>query len=147
MKQILSGVNYLHTNGIHRDLKLKNIVLKYENILDLQYKNLYKATVKIIDFDLCYISNINKPNSVVGTVPNMAPSIVYNINNKYPKYYNEKVDIWSLGTVCYEMLLGKPLFTKYMIKFLQLILKYLILYQKKQEIFLNACYKKMEIKD
>ena len=112
MKQILCGVNYFHANGIiHRDLKLKNIVLKYENILDLQYKNLYKATVKIIDFDLCYITNINKPNSVVGTVPNMAPSIVYNINNKYPKYYDEKVDIWSLGTLCYEMLFGKPLFT------------------------------------
>ena len=112
MKQILSGVNYLHTNGtIHRDLKLKNIVLKYDNALDLQYKNLYKATVKIIDFDLCYIPIFKKPNSIVGTVPNMAPSIVYNINNKkYPKYYDEKVDIWSLGTLCYEMLFGYPLF-------------------------------------
>ena len=31
--------------------------------------------------------------------------------NNYPKIYDEKVDIWSLGTLCYEMLFGKPLFT------------------------------------
>ncbi len=111
MKQILSGVNYLHTNGIiHRDLKLENIVLKYDNPFDEQNKNLYKATVKIIDFGLCYIPNMKKPISVVGTVKNMSPSIVYNINNSNPKCYDEKVDIWSLGTLCYEMLFLNRLF-------------------------------------
>ena len=110
MKKILKGVKHLHDNGIiHCDLKLTNILLKYKNNKDLKFGNIFEAEVKIIDFNLSYRSNINKPHSVVGTVPNMAPSIIFNNNNPH-KYYNEKVDIWSLGTLCYEMLFGKPLF-------------------------------------
>lgn len=39
----------------------------------------------------------------------MAPTIIYNIENP-AKYYDENVDIWSLETLCYEILFGKPLF-------------------------------------
>ena len=36
MKEILKGVKFLHSNGIvHRDLRLKNIVLQYNNDFDL----------------------------------------------------------------------------------------------------------------
>ena len=113
MKQILLGVKYLHDNGIiHRDLKLKNILLKYNNDYDLNNLNILSAQVKIIDFNLSYIKNKNnyKPISAVGTLQNMAPSIIYNFKNEQKKCYDEKVDIWSLGTLCYEMLFGKPLF-------------------------------------
>ena len=112
MKKILSGVQYLHNHGIiHRDIKLQNILLKYENDIDLAKQNLYSAEIKIIDFNLSYIENIlSGPMSFLGTVPNMAPSVVinkYNQNN----IYDEKIDIWSLGTICYELLFGKPLFS------------------------------------
>ena len=111
MKQILLGVKYLHDRGIiHRDLKLNNILIHYDNDYDLKNQNLYSATIKIIDFNISYMPNGNMPLTVVGTSPNMAPSVVQNIYN-IPKPYDDKVDIWSLGTLCYEMLFGKRLFT------------------------------------
>ena len=41
----------------------------------------------------------------------MAPSIIGVALNKKDSY-DEKVDIWSLGTLCYEMLFGESLFGK-----------------------------------
>ena len=115
MKQILSGVKVLHENNIiHRDLKLLNILLKYENGIDAKNKNLYEAQVKIIDFNSSYKGGYftPPPQSVVGTIPNMAPSIVNKIvEPNQISIYDEKIDIWSLGTLCYEMLFGKPLFS------------------------------------
>ena len=110
MKQILLGVKSIHDKGIiHRDLKLGNILIYYDNDSDLTNQNLYAATIKIIDFNISYKPNGFMPNSVVGTSPNMAPTIVQNMFAP-PKPYDEKIDIWSLGTLCYEMLFGKPLF-------------------------------------
>ena len=80
MKQILLGVKYLHDRGIiHRDLKLNNILIHYDNDYDLKNQNLYSATIKIIDFNISYMPNGNMPLTVVGTSPNMAPSVVQNI--------------------------------------------------------------------
>ena len=112
MKQLLSAIKCLHEQGIiHRDLKLENILLKYDNDNDFKIQNIYAAKIKIIDFNLSYKQNQNffKPVSMVGTPIHMAPTIVGNIAG-VPKIYDEKVDIWSLGTLCYEMLFGKPLF-------------------------------------
>ena len=111
MRQILLGVKTLHENGIiHRDIKLENILIKYNNDYDELTKNLYNSTIKIIDFNMSCKTNVFDPKTIVGTPINMAPTIVKNMNNG-PKIYNEKVDIWSLGTICYEMIFGKPLFS------------------------------------
>ena len=114
MKKILLGLKHLHENKIiHRDLKLKNILLKYNNEIDKQNKNYYAAEIKIIDFNISFRYQYqlnNAPFTVVGTIPNMPPSIVNNIIGPQ-KIYDEKIDIWSLGTLCYEMLYGKPLFS------------------------------------
>ena len=112
MKQILSGVNYLHSKGIiHRDLKLGNILLCYSNDNDLKNKNLFAAIVKITDFNISYFPDGHKPQTCLGTPENMAPTVVGNrFMPIHPRTYDEKVDIWSLGTLCYQMLFGKPLF-------------------------------------
>lgn len=95
MKKILEGVNYLHNNKIiHRDLKLGNILLKYEKLQDLNNKNISKAEVKITDFNTSYdYKGKEPPNTVLGTLQNMAPSIIGVALNKKDSY-DEKVDIW-----------------------------------------------------
>ena len=112
MKQILFGVNYLHNKGIiHRDLKLGNILLSYSNNNDLKNQNLFAAIIKITDFNASYLPNVLGPKTFLGTPENMAPTVVKNKMQLNPIIYDEKVDIWSLGTLCYQMLFGKPLFT------------------------------------
>ena len=112
MKQILLGLKCLHDLGIiHRDLKLGNILLKYKNDSDKDNLNIYSAEVKIIDFNSSYFPDNSEPKTFSGTIPNMAPSVINNfLAPQFPKSYDEKIDIWSLGTLCYEMLFGKPLF-------------------------------------
>ena len=105
MKKILKGVKFLHDNGIiHRDLRLKNILLKYDNDFDLNNNNIYKANVKIIDFNFSQIPNDFERKFIVNKEVNNIQ-----INGTY-KNYDKKVDILSLGILCYEMLFGKALF-------------------------------------
>ncbi len=110
MKQILSGVKCLHDHKvIHRDLKLANILLNYKSENDLKNLNIFGAQVKIIDFNASTKPGSSSAQTAIGTIPNMAPSVIGNLKGNHNEY-DEKVDIWSLGTICYEMLFGKELF-------------------------------------
>ena len=115
MRQIMDAMRYLHKNKIlHRDLKLDNILVNYDNEIDKSKNNIMKGKIKIIDFGFArYLKTEKLAYSTLGSPINMDPGILQKLNKvaNYKDYgYDEKADIWSLGTICYELLIGKTTF-------------------------------------
>ena len=117
MKQIVNAIKFLHANKvIHRDLKLDNILVHFQNDQDKKSLNMMKATVKLIDFGFATklrSSKANLTHTVLGTPSNMEPQLLQNMENRTrnKEGYDEKADIWSLGTLCYELLVGHNTFS------------------------------------
>lgn len=86
--QILNGYNHLLSHEImHRDIKSQNILL-------------CDQTIKIIDFGLSKIFDIDINNTICGSPLYMAPELLNN------NTYDSKTDIWSIGILLYEMVYG-----------------------------------------
>jgi serine/threonine-protein kinase ULK/ATG1 len=103
--QILNAFKTLVKNKImHRDFKLPNI-LKHNGV------------IKIADFGFSKILGDDAyATTMLGSPLNMAPEILGG------KDYNNKADIWSIGTCFYEMLFGMPPYTaKNIVELLKLI--------------------------
>eukprot|EP01017_Pseudomicrothorax_dubius_P033409 TRINITY_DN4474_c0_g1_i7.p1 TRINITY_DN4474_c0_g1~~TRINITY_DN4474_c0_g1_i7.p1 ORF type:complete len:162 (-),score=12.66 TRINITY_DN4474_c0_g1_i7:21-506(-) len=95
MSEILEGLKYLHSCGvIHCDIKL-------ENLLRHKPEGDTLGTMKIADFGLAHIKDpvtgLAKMEVRCGSLTYMAPEC------KTGAYFNEKLDIWSLGLCLYQM--------------------------------------------
>lgn len=120
LKQILAGYEVIVKNNIlHRDLKLENMLIHFpeHNLMDMteEEKEQFlaqidltkeKFIVKIADLGLAkkvlYDGGITE--TTVGSPMYMAPEVI--LGNKY----NYKADIWSIGTILFEMVTGFPPF-------------------------------------
>ena len=116
MKQIVSGLKYIHRNGIiHRDIKLDNILVKFYNNEDMKNLNMMKTHIKITDFGISIRPGENQlAFTALGSPANMDPFILKKLTERNDlansEGYNQSADIWSLGSICYEMLIGKRAF-------------------------------------
>lgn len=82
---------------MYRDIKPENILLDSNDELNLN--------VKITDFGFaCFFKPGQGLTEVLGSPLYMAPEII----KEEP--YDEKVDIWSVGTIAYILLSGRPPF-------------------------------------
>ena len=115
MRQIIDAFKYIHEKQImHRDIKLDNIMLNYSNDNDKNDLNILRAKVKIIDFGMAIKGDLGK--TILGSPINMDPLLLKKYANctaskiSKEECYDQKIDIWSLGAVCYRMLIGKAVF-------------------------------------
>ena len=116
MNQIVDAIRYIHSkNIIHRDLKLDNIMVSFDNENDEVNLNMMRAKIKIIDFGFAIkLTKSSLAFSALGSPMNMDPRILKKFSKRGGDInqlgYDSKADIWSLGTICYEMLIGQAVF-------------------------------------
>ncbi|CAN6178110.1 unnamed protein product [Urochloa humidicola] len=98
--QMLRALKYIHTaNVYHRDLKPKNVLANAN------------CKLKICDFGLARVAFSDAPATVfwtdyVATRWYRAPELCGSFYSKY----TPAIDIWSIGCIFAEVLIGKPLF-------------------------------------
>ncbi len=99
--QVADALDYSHTRGVvHRDIKPANIMVAREEDSDVR--------VRVMDFGLAHTaseSRLTKTGTLVGTVAYLSPEQVVS------RAFDGRSDIYSLGVVLYECLVGEPPFT------------------------------------
>ncbi|XP_075402882.1 serine/threonine-protein kinase ULK2 isoform X2 [Tenrec ecaudatus] len=103
LHQIAAAMRILHSKGIiHRDLKPQNILLSYAN---RRKSSVSDIRIKIADFGFArYLHSNMMAATLCGSPMYMAPEVIMS------QHYDAKADLWSIGTVIYQCLVGKPPF-------------------------------------
>uniref|UniRef100_A0A4W6CBX8 non-specific serine/threonine protein kinase n=1 Tax=Lates calcarifer TaxID=8187 RepID=A0A4W6CBX8_LATCA len=103
LQQIAAAMRILNSKGIiHRDLKPQNILLSY---MGRKKSTVSGIRIKIADFGFArYLQSNMMAATLCGSPMYMAPEVIMSQN------YDAKADLWSIGTVIYQCLVGKPPF-------------------------------------
>ena len=87
------ALNYCHTKHvIHRDIKPENLLIGH------------KGEIKIADFGWSVHAPTSRRTTLCGTLDYLPPEMVEG------REHDSTVDIWSLGVLMYEFLVGNPPF-------------------------------------
>lgn len=93
LRQVADALRYCHSQSvIHRDIKPENLLLFSNHV------------IKLADFGWSVHAPSKSRNTMCGTIDYLPPEMVDS------KTYNEYVDNWCLGVLCYEFLCGAPPF-------------------------------------
>ncbi|XP_045388487.1 aurora kinase C [Lemur catta] len=93
IEELADALTYCHDKKvIHRDIKPENLLLGF------------RGEVKIADFGCSVHTPSLRRNTVCGTLDYLPPEMIEG------RIYAEKVDLWCIGVLCYELLVGNPPF-------------------------------------
>lgn len=91
--QLTDALKYCHAKKvIHRDIKPENLLIGIGGQL------------KMADFGWSVHAPSSRRTTLCGTLDYLSPEMVHG------KTHNEKVDLWSLGVLCFEFVVGKAPF-------------------------------------
>ena len=95
--QMAAALKYLHKKHVmHRDIKPENILVGIH------------GEIKISDFGWSVHAPNNRRNTMCGTLDYLPPEMIK--PGSQENYYSQAVDLWSLGVLTYEFLVGEAPF-------------------------------------
>ncbi|CAG0892641.1 unnamed protein product [Darwinula stevensoni] len=106
LRQLGNAMKALNAKGIvHRDLKPQNILLSHRGGKKSHPKP-HEITLKIADFGFArFLQDGVMAATLCGSPMYMAPEVIMS------QGYDSRADLWSLGTITFQCLVGKAPFT------------------------------------